>query len=281
MQKKINDLLRHDLDREKESRLQTFNYQERDGTLEINAVVNTVDYIRDEDIVNIEKDISGSLETTAKLNLDQIKVQPRGLKEVVVATIVPPKPPWEVLKASREDVVKVMRQATGKIEKLISPSPITDFQIGFNDKSFRLSIYLTIKRDDPLSDDQILLLKRMIAEELGLPVELMVENRPFVGPLVFKPGEATLSSEMKTSLEAVRDAFRKDNRITLIIESHAETAFTYRKRIRLAGQRATETASVLTQGYGIPEKSIKTSVNRRRAVKDPFVEVTVRPEQVN
>jgi uncharacterized hydrophobic protein (TIGR00271 family) len=279
MQKKINDLLRHELDREKKSRLQTFSYLEKDGSLEISAIVNTVDYIRDKDIEDIEKDISASLETTAKLNLDQIKVQPRGLKEPVVTTIAPPKPPWDVLKASREDAVKVIKKTTVRVEKLISPSSITDFQVGFNDKSLTVSIGLSIKRDGPLSDDQILLLRRLMADELGLPVSLTVESMPFVPPLVFNKGETDLSAEMKASLAAVRDAYRKDNKITLLIESYPESSFSYRKRTQLAGQRAGAVSSILINEYGVPETSIKTSVNKRKADKAPLVKVTVRTGQ--
>jgi uncharacterized hydrophobic protein (TIGR00271 family) len=278
MKKKISVLLKRELDREKMSRLQNFSYLEKDGTLEISAVVNTVDYIRDEDIVDIEKDISASLETTAKLNLDQIKVQPRGLKQAVVTKVVPPKQPWEVLKASREDVVKVIRQTTGRVEKLISPSPITGFQTGFNDKSPEVSIGFTIKRDDPLSDEQILLLRRLIADELGLPVRLTVENRPFVQPLVFSPGETAVSAEMKSALTAVRDAFRKDNRIKLLIESYPESSISYRKRMINAEERAKAVVDVIINEYGIPESSITISIGKRKAVKDPFVEVKVRPE---
>lgn len=278
MKKKISVLLKQELDRERKSRLQTFNYIEKDGTLEINAVLNTVDYIRDEDIADIEKDISASLETTAKLNLDQIKVQPRGLKEAVVATVVPPKPPWEVLKASREDVVKVIRQTTGRVEKLISPSPVTDFQVGFNDKSLDVSIGLTIKRDASLSDDQILLLKRLIADEIGLPVNLTVESRPFVLPLVFSPGEATLSAEMKKELAAIKAVYAKDNKITLIVEAYPEASFPYKKRIELAEERAKAVANVIVSEYGVPETSITISIDKRKAVKEPFVKITVRPE---
>ena len=279
MQKKISELLKQEIDREKKSRLQTFNYIEKDEALEISAVVNTVDYIRDDHIEDMEKDIGAALRTPVKLNLDQIKVQPRGLKEPVVTVIAPPKPPWDVLKASREDVVKVIKKTTGKVEKLISPSPITDFQVGFNDTSVTVSIGLTIRRDDPLSDDQILLISRLIADEIGLPVKLTVESSPFVPPLVFKKGETALSAEMKKSLGAITDAYRKDNKITILVNSHAESSFTYRKRIQFAEQRAGEVANVLISVYGIPETSINTSVNRKKAVKEPFVKVTVRPEQ--
>lgn len=277
MQKKISVLLKRELDREKKSRLQTFSYIEQDEALEISVVVNTVDYIRDPDIEDIEKDMSAALETTVKLNLDQIKVQPRGLKEQPVVTVItPPKPPWEVLRASREDVVKVVKKTTGKVEKLISPSPITEFQTGFNDKSLAVSIDLTIKRDEPLSNDQILLLKRLIADELGLPVKLTVENKPFVPPLVFKTGETGISAEMKASLEAVRDAFRKDNNLSVLIESYPESSGPYRERIRLAEERAVAVSQILISAYGIPETRVAASVSKRNKEKDAFVKVTVR-----
>lgn len=275
MQKKISGLLKRELDREKKSRLQTFSYLENKGALEISAVVNTVDYIRDEALEDIEKDIGASLETTVKLNLDQIKVQPRGLKETVVTAVAPPKPPWEVLRASREDVVKVLKKTTGRVEKLLLPSPVIDFQIGFTDKSPDVAIGLIIKRDAPLSPDQILLLKRLIADELGLPVNLTVANRPFVQPLLFQPGEAVLSAAMKTSLAVIGDAFRKDKTIMILLESYPETNGSYKKRKSLAAERAGAVAGIIMKEYGVPESSIKTAVNKHNPDKMPFVKVTV------
>lgn len=280
MQKKISGLLKQGLDRERISRLQTFSYIEKDGVLDISAVVNTVDYIRDEDIADIEKDISISLQSKANLNLDQIKVQPRGLKEAAVTLIVPPKPPWEVIKASREDVVKVIRQVSGKVEKLISPSPVTDFSFGFDDRSNSVSVTLVIKRDKALSGEQTVILERMMADELGLPVRLAVENIPFVEPLVFSPGDNAVSAEMRMSLAGVRDAFRKDNKITLQIESYSESSISYKKRIKLAKERADAVSNILTQEYKIPAGVIRTSVNRKKTVKEPYVKVSVSMEQV-
>lgn len=274
LQKKISVILKQGLDMDRKSRLQTFSYLEDNGSLEINAVVNTVDYIRDEDIENIEKDIRVSLGATAKLNLDQIKVQPRGLKEAVVASIVPPRPPWEVLKTSREDVVKVVRQTTGRVEKLISPSPVTDFKVGFDDKSNFISIGLAIKRDKSLSDDQILMLKRLITDELGLPVNLTVDSTPFVEPLDFNKGETVVSAEMKISLSAVKEAFRKDNNIALRIESYAESSVSYKKRMQFAKERAKAVSNVFVEEYGVPAERIKTLVNKK-TVKEPFVKVSL------
>ncbi|RJR16312.1 MAG: TIGR00341 family protein [Nitrospiraceae bacterium] len=273
--KQISVLLKQELDREKESKLQTFSYIEKDDVLEISAVVNTVEYIKDPDIEDIERDISAALETVVKLNLDQIKVQPRGLKEQVVVTIAPPKPPWEVLKTSREEVVKVVKQTIGRVEKLISPSPVTDFQTGFNDKSLAVSIDLIIKRDEALSDDQILLLKRLIADELGLPVKLSVENRPFVEPLVFKPGEIAISAEMKTALSAVRDVFNKDNQIAILIESYPESKGSYKKRTSLAEDRAWAVSSILINEYGIPDAVITAIVNKRKVDNNALVRVSI------
>jgi uncharacterized hydrophobic protein (TIGR00271 family) len=279
MQKRISGLLKREFDREKLSSLQKFGYIEKAGTLEINAVINTVAYFSDTQIEDIEKDLSASLKSAAKLNLDQIRVQPRGLKEPVSLITPQPKPPREVLKASREDIVRAMRQTINRVERLILPSPITDFQVGLSDRSHDMSIVFTIRRDAPLSGDQLLLLKRLIADELGIPVELAVLYVPFVQPITFNKGETILSDEMKMGLDAVREAYAKDNRLTLLIETFAESSYPYRERVNLAEQRVAEVANVFSAEFGIPASAIKTSVIKDGMVEEPFVKVTIRPEQ--
>ncbi|MEW6601399.1 MAG: TIGR00341 family protein [Nitrospirota bacterium] len=277
MQKKISVLLKREIDREKKSRLQTFSYVEQDGVLEISAVVNTVDYIKDPDIEDMERDMGATLETAVKLNLDQIKVQPRGLKEQPVMTVIaPPKPPWEILKASRDEIVKVIKKTTGRVEKLISPSTITEFQTGFNDKTLAVSIDLTIKRDEPLSGDQVLLLRRLISDELGLPVKLEFEYNPFVPLLVFQPGESAVTAEMKTSLAAVMDAFRIDNNLSVTVESFPGASGAYRKRIKLAEERALAVTQVLVKEYSVPESRIATSFSKRNKEQYVYVKVTLK-----
>lgn len=284
LRQNIHSSLKKEFNKKHRSSLSTFSYyRKKTGTLEINAVINTVNYMKHNDITDAENRLREKIEGDIKLNLDQVKVQPGGLSEEVVAstlpTITPLRRPSDILKSSRESVISVMRQSSEKIEKIISPSTIADMYVGFHDKIFKVAISMKIKRDTPLSEEEILWLKKMLSSELNLPVDLSIETIPLVPLLVFNKGETALSDDMRTALEVVRDSYGKDNDIIITITSHPESSLPYRKRITLAEERAQAIASVLINDLGIPEPRITTIIDKKKTMKEPAVKIIVSSQQ--
>jgi uncharacterized hydrophobic protein (TIGR00271 family) len=278
----IQSTLKKAFDRGRSSSLSTFNYVKKEnGKLEINAVVNTVDYLKEAEINRIEEGIKDDLDHDVTLYIEQVKVQPGGLKEAtlkpllpVIAPPAPPKRPSEILKSSRDSVTEVVRRSTEKINHMIAPSTISDFSVGFHDKATTVSITMNIKRDRTFSEEEIIWLKRLLSTDLNMPVDLSVETSPFVPLLVFGEGETVMSDGMKKALEAIRDVYAKHKNVKILIESSAESSFPYRERIRLAEQRAAAVISLLTKEFQIPESSI-TSAIEKKAVKTPTVKVSI------
>lgn len=63
---------------------------------------------------------------------------------------------------------------------------------------------------------------------------------------------------MKKALAAIKDAYARENNITVWLEAYQEASVAYSKRIRLAEQRTKAIVTLLTKEYGIPEASIKS-----------------------
>lgn len=258
----IQDALQQALEQEKRSHLATFAYAvNSNGILEINALVNTVRYLSDAETKKAETSIGRALGRKIVLNVEQVKVQAGGLKqEIAKATmpaIAPPKPPGEIIRSSAQSAIAVVKQSAVKVDTIIAPSRISDFSVGFNDKSAAVSILLEIRRDTPLSDEQTTWIKRMLAADLNLPVDLTVKTIPFVPPLVFKPQEDILSAEMNRSILAIKDLYRQDPSITLRVE--ATFGHGGRKARQLAEKRLEHVVAVLVNECGVPRQQIKTA----------------------
>lgn len=263
------------------SHLDSFNYaKNRQGRLEISSVIKTVRYLREVEINAIKDNMKDYLKNDVHLFVEQILVQPGGLREEVVVSpsLAPvsalPKPPAEIIKSSRENVLSIIRQSTPKVEKLISPSKIADFSVVLQDMTSDVSLVLKICRDTPLSDEEVLWLKRIFADALNLPLALKVETIPYVPLLIFKREESTLTSEMEKALLAIKDAYAKESTITVLIEASPESSVGYNKRIKLAEKRINAIETLLINEYGIPKTSIRTSI-RKKAAKEPTVKVMV------
>ncbi len=276
----IRDSLRHELDREKRSRLATFSYAEQKGTpLRINAIVNTVSYFRENEIREVEKNIADSLRHKVVLDLEQIKVQSGGLREDVVAKPPPPpalpeKPPWEVVRDLQGKVLSLVSRSTVKIDGIISPAEIVDFTVAFHGNSSVLSVYCKIQRDTPFSDAEKLWMQRMLAADLNLPVDLQVETIPFVPLLQFKAGETALSDGMTKSILAVRNVFSRDPDIFVQLEAFAGQGRKEKKDV--SSKRLNGIRDVLVNECKVPETRVKTVISDSR-MQTPAVRLSIMP----
>ncbi len=277
----IESVLRSNLNREGFSHLATFSYlQGKGGRLNVDCVVNTVNYMKEDQVAAVERNLNEGLQREVKLNLEQIQVQPGGLKEekvraVLEPAIAPPKPPAEVIRSSREETLAVVRQTTEKIDRMIAPSKVADFNVGFNDKSFAVSVMMKVKRDKPLSEDEVLWLKRVLATDLNVPVDLSVETVPFVPLLIFKKAETALTPDMKKTVMTVKDIYETNPGAGITVEAYTGTYAHSRKLKKLSDERIEAVKEVLIKQCGIQPEKIQTFIRRSRKIEAPAVKISL------
>lgn len=271
--------LKEEFDVERRSHLVNFAYIKGKGdTLDVSAIVNTVEYLKEAEIKKIEVNVGRYLKRDILLNVEQVRVQAGGLKDEaakspILPTLVPSRPSSEIIRNSREASIGIVRKTAEKIDRIITPSVVDDFYIEFHLKEVPITVNLKIKRDNLLSDSEIQWLKRMLSEDLGHPVVLKVETIPFVPLLVFKRGEVQLSEEIKSALMEIKNVYKRSPASTYIIESYPVAANTKEKL--QAEERAGIIEALLTEEFKIPGEKIKKVVHRR-TMKEPTVKISVR-----
>jgi len=277
----IETTLKEALNREGKTDMTSFSYSVRkDGGLTVNSVLNAVTYLKEDEVAAVEQKLRTSLGKDIKLYVEQIQVQPGGLKEPKVKTVLEPaiaptRSPVEVIRSSREGTLAVIRQSTEKIEKVIAPSSIADFYVSFHDKSLRVSMQMKIMRDTPLSEEETLWLKRILATDLNMPVDLTVETVPFVPLLIFRKGETTITPEMKQTLMGLKDIAANSSALTVSVEAYTGTYDDRAKLSKLADERVKSVVDVLVADCGIPPDAIHTTVIKSRKVEAPAVKISV------
>lgn len=278
----IQSALKKHLDQKKRSHLSSFSYLvDRDRTIEITAVVNAVDYLKETEMAGIEQKVAASIGRDIRLNLEQIKVQPGGLKEEIVKqptpVIAPPQPPAEVIRTSRESTVGIIRRSSEKIEKIIAPSTIADFHVGFHDKTFTVTLVMKIKRDTPISDDERLWIERMISSDLNLPVNLRIETIPFVPEIVFEKNQTILSEDMKRTILTAKDVIVGYPGCTVKVESYPEKGIGPSRRKILAAERLKAVEGILIKECGLKPEQLEKAV-RKETRKEPVVKISIYPQ---
>ncbi|HXI10086.1 MAG TPA: TIGR00341 family protein [Thermodesulfobacteriota bacterium] len=280
LRKNIEYSLKKDFDRERSSHLSTFAYREGKDRLDVSATVNTVAYFKDNEVNAIEKNISEYLARPVTLEIEQVLVQGRGLKEeppatVIAPVIAPEKTASEPVKTAREDTGKEMAKAVRKIDSVISPSKVSGFFIGFSDRDPSVSIELTVLSDTAFTDSETLWLKRMLVEELATPVELKIKTAPFVRPLVFEGKEAVLTEGMKRSFEQLKVAFSKDPALEIEVRSSRGPVINRLTR-RLVRDRAEAVRKYIVEELKVPAGQVKTTVSTRKTREPSTVTVAAK-----
>ncbi|SEM12403.1 TIGR00341 family protein [Syntrophus gentianae] len=278
LRKDIEKTLKQQFNQEKRSRLVAFHFSELEGgMLEINANVNTVNYINEIYLNQTEQKISNKLKRRVKLNVEQVKVMPKGLIAQGIKTksvAVPPRPSEEIFQETRGSINPLIRRVSAKAEEIISPSRIMDFAVVFQDKAALISLQLKIKRDYPLSREELTWLEKFFSTSLNIPVHLSVETVPFVPNLFFDSESVSLTEAMKKNLEPIKDAFERNDRISIYLETVAEAGVPYKERIRLANERASVIAGFLITEYRIPPSQIRKNI-AAKAVRIPSVKILI------
>jgi uncharacterized hydrophobic protein (TIGR00271 family) len=279
LRSEIYRLLKQEFDREKSSHLTAFDYSKLpDNKIAIHAVINAVEYLNEDEISEAEKSVAASLHERIGLFVEQVKVQPGGLKPQIakplVPAIAPPQPAAEVIKSARESVIAIVRQSSDKIEKIIVPSTIEDFIVGFHGQTFTVSIVIKIKRDTPVTDEERLWLKRLLGSELNLPVDLSIETVPFVPLLIFKRGETIVSDDMKAMMRSVQSAYSKEPTLICQIEAFPESGLARTKQRSLTRRRIAAIEQYLVDECKIPHNQITSTVHLKSS-RNPTVRISV------
>ncbi len=286
LKKKISIALKNRFDQTGISRLSTFTHSEApDRRVVINAVINTTRYLSEKEISIAEQEMVKTLRRPVVFHLEQVKVQPGGLKEEVARTsFVAPqvkkqRTPAETVTVARNDLMRLSEETMGKINSVVSPSTVTDFSIALPRRDSTVSLNLTIRRDYSLSKDEVRILERMVSGEFGIPVVLRVETSPFIPPLVFSGSDVTVTDEMKRSLLVARTVFESDPGMFVTVASRpAFPAARAAHRVK-AGQRAAEVAAYLKEACSIPPEKITVTTVPAEKNAPPAVTVRIHPEK--
>lgn len=280
----IESILKQEYDREHHSRLVTAGYRkEGDGSLEVDAVVNTVEYLKEEELKKVEKRLSENLGRPVTLEVEQVRVRAGGLKEEsakpgILPAVAPPKPPEEISRSSVEGAVNVARKVSDKIGRIIAPSSVAGFHVGFAEDKKSVSVLMKIRRDQSLSDEQRRWLQEIVVSELGVPAEVTVETTPFVQPLVFKKRETSLTDEMKGELAVLKEVNQKSAKVIFTLESCPESDRSVARK--QAGERLNAAKVFLVENLGIPEDRVTTALRKGETMPTARVTVTVSGQEI-
>lgn len=179
----IRNALQQEFNRPQRSSLNSFTFLERrPDLLELNVLLNAVEYLNDEEVRHSEKQLARTLRRQVSLHLEQVKVQAGGLKkqplQPTVPSLVPARPPFQVVQEARQETITAVRQATAEVEKVIAPAVVEEFHIGFAEKDPALTLMVTLRREQPLSETEMEWVKQLFMRELGQPVTLQITVVP-------------------------------------------------------------------------------------------------------
>ncbi len=280
--KEIHKILQEDFNKTRKSSIVSFTWKTGvDDKLEVNAVVNTVDYIKDVEVEKVVNRLKLYLKRDTDLYVEQIKVQPGGLKDEVKVISktpfvlpVPQRHPADIVRQSREDILRILRDTLKDMEGIISPTRIIDFSVVLDAKYDGILLVVKSKSDKAFSDEELIFLERLLSNQLKLSVKLNIETEPFVQPLLFKRWDGTTSDETRSAIMALKDVYARDPGIKISVEAFPE----HKNAIKQSRQRLEAVREILTAQCNIPADVIESKVSSQ-VLKMPTVRITVTSPQ--
>lgn len=257
----IRGVLQGAFDHEKRSKVSAFSHRVlEDGSVAVSAVVNTTEYLSQEEVAETERRLQRMLDRSATLYLEQIKTLPGGVAPSPPAP-VRVRAPGEVLAEARRDSLETARKALARLGGLMAPARITGYAITFGAEPPSTSLQISLKRDLPLSEDELRWVERFLTEELQHPVRVEIGLQPMLDPLVFLPGETALTPEHEALLLEAGRLFAAGAGTGLRLESHTDSA----GATQSARRRLESAARFLVEAAGVPEGHLSTALVRDNA----------------
>ena len=206
--KRIERVLKQQLNREKLSRLTGYEHARRGEEVVVRASVNTVRYIEKLAQRELKRELEKGLKRPVRMELEQLIVASgQDLKEHREVELALSGGSLPDDKARPEELTArlggMILKAEQELREALAPFPVSGPSITFAGGGKPLLLSATLRRDYPLSADERLILERQLERVLELPVALRMETAPLLPPLRFA-GDGSLTEESLSALEIVR-----------------------------------------------------------------------------
>ncbi len=200
--KQIEKVLKKHLNRENLSRMTGYSFRQLKGKTDVRTTVNTVKYIAKPAEQGIESELEASLGNKIDLHLEQVLVASEQLPEQHEAVLLPEKPRETGAEISAR-AAKLVGTAEQLLSEALSPFTLTNTRLAFSSGSQPLEASATLRRDWPVSSDELLLLTRQLEQALEQPLHLEIKTVPLVPPVSFNK-DNSLTPESIADLAVIK-----------------------------------------------------------------------------
>lgn len=270
----IGHSLKRSFDKDRASHLTRFEFRRDDGKVRVKAAIQTTSYLGEADLMQAEKDLSEALRKKVSLDVEQVLMQAGALKQTAATTAIAVKPSGAGALAGIDAAINPVDKAASAVDRIIRPYRVYSLYLGKKDGSPAVHGIITIRKDNPLTQDERGWLEMIVSDAVGAKVELTAETVPLLDPLMITGKESYATEEVKKALSTVGEIYGRQPSVRVVIEAGQYLGDKSSARKRLARERAAAIREALITGHGIPKESIRTTVAPRPSDK-PTVTIRV------
>ncbi|MBT1070317.1 TIGR00341 family protein [Pelotalea chapellei] len=219
--KRIERVLKEYLNKDLVSRMTGYDYVQQGNKLLVTASVNTVKFIELTSESSIEKELSEAFSRPVDVRLEQLIVasekalnQQQVPESKAVGSSAGKQPDTAVQVKGKVD--QMVMNAERELGDAVAPFPLVGTTLTFAGAAQTVHISVIIKRDYLVSQDENLLLTRLLERSLGMPVILSVETTALFPPLSFD-GAGGLTPSSREVLEIISKVPEENRRFRFVI----------------------------------------------------------------
>lgn len=256
--KKIELVLKKNLNKDQSSRMTGFTYQKKDGKFLIIASVNTLAFIDKKARLQMESELKDSFQKPVDLELEQVimaseKLQEESSKINFMNEKTIEKPRIETPAEIKGKVGRLLTMTDTELNQSFAPFHAKDIRLTFSGGDNPLGVDAVLQRDYPVGDDERLVVSHLLERTLGLPTVLHITTTPLLPEITFSK-EGGLSPESIKALAIVKQLPGGPDGFRFLVDSPS------RKR----NKEATMLRSYLSKDLAIPLNSISQTKPSRK-----------------
>ncbi|QOX78859.1 TIGR00341 family protein [Trichlorobacter lovleyi] len=256
--KRIERVLKNQLNIEKRSRMTSYSYVIQQGKLVVRASVNTTTLIARQAVDKLETELKQDFQSPVDLQLEQVLVASEKVPEQAASLLqnVSLTPPPETSAEISAKVERLVSTARAELNQAFAPFPVADTRLTFSEPGKPLVVTATLQRDYPVSDDERLLLSRQLERALTLPVKLAIAETALLPPLQFNKDKSLSPASIKALAIInqlpggpagfrflIESSSRKNNREVAVLKNYLTQELGLPEPLILQGRSSAKTAA--------------------------------------
>ncbi|MEO1784669.1 TIGR00341 family protein [Thermodesulfobium sp. 4217-1] len=251
----VSNIIKQDI--KNSANLYYLKVEEKSDKIYVSAIILAKDYLNEQKIKEIKKNLEDKFKKPVDLKLSQIIGQmPKLSLQNPQQPITPIQTPEEKISNATKDINDVFKTITDSINKLISPDFIESYNFAVSNKG-KDYLTLEIKGNHIFSLNETKFIQNYIENIINTKINLTINTKPFLTPIpILNENDFKISTNDINNLQIIKNVYSSNKNISININCN----YNNNALKSAAEQKIASIINYIESSLKIPSKSINSKI---------------------